>query len=47
LGAEVVRQHAADRLEGKCGPFCGSQREYPASGNTRADDNWDPCVRAS
>ena len=47
LGAEVVSQHAADLLEGKRRPFCGTQGEYAASRNARADDNRDApaCVR--
>ena len=41
LGTEVVRQHAADRLEGQRSRFSGIQREYAASRNASADDNWD------
>jgi hypothetical protein len=41
LGTEVIRQHAADPLEGKCASFCSIQREYAASWNASADDNWD------
>jgi len=41
LGTEVVRQHAADPLEGQCALFCGIQRDYTVGWNAGADDNWD------
>src|SRR5579883_1037497 len=41
LGTEVVRQYAADRLQGKCAPFRGTQRKYATSRNASADDNRD------